>query len=248
VTRLLGAAGLVLLASSCGAAEPDQSVAPANAEKSAVNPLGRARCQAPSGVSASPRNTQEALALLNALPKPTTVPCFVESLARPLSIQATNSIFSAQPALSTESPRVFIKLGPMWISVVVAGDSSSLIEFGDLLADDPSHSIKGELELPLSAPAAPSAPYERVMFGQGTSCGLCHYNERHADGSPFPNAFASITFRPRPESYVAIQSLRAEAEACNWETEAKRCDMLSALFNGGEVIEEPFPSTMPTFF
>ena len=51
----------------------------------AVNPLGRARCRPPAGVSGYPKTTQAALDLLNALPKPTSVACFVESLDRPLT-------------------------------------------------------------------------------------------------------------------------------------------------------------------
>jgi hypothetical protein len=200
-------------------------------------------------VSSYPRGTQEALTLLNALPKPTSVPCFIESLARPLAIQATDSVFSAQPALSAASPRVFIKLGQSWISVVIDGDSSYLVEFGDVVENDPSRSIKGELQLPLQAAVAPSAPYDRVMFGDAsTNCGFCHYDERHADNLPFEHAYASIAFRPRPDSLVGIESLRAQERACDWQKEPHRCDMLSAIFEGGEVVELPFSTTLPTFF
>lgn len=213
------------------------------------SPLGRPRCQAPQGVSAAPRDTQEALALLNALPKPTSVACFIESLARPLSIQATSSVFSAQPALSAASPRVFIKLGQGWLSMVVDGTSSTLLEFGDIVADEPTRSIKGELELPIQAAVAPSSPYDRVMFSEtGTTCGFCHYDERHADNLPFPQAFASIAFQPRPDSLVSIASLRAEYQACDWKNEAYRCDLLWSIFGDGEVLELPFAPTLPTFF
>jgi hypothetical protein len=213
------------------------------------NPLGRPRCQAPAGVSARPRDTQEAVALLNALPKPTSVACFIESLARPLSIQATSSVFSAQPALSAASPRVFVRLGQSWLSMVVDGSSSTLLEFGDIVADEPTRSIKGELELPVQAAVAPSAPYDRVLFSEtGTTCGFCHYDERRADNLPFPQAYASIAFQPRPDSLVSLASLRAEYQACDWTTEAYRCDLLWSIFGGGEVIELPFSTTLPTFF
>lgn len=245
--------GLVLASSSCSAADsPPESAATGGSSaqpEPAKNPLGRERCRAPSGVSASPRDTQEALLLLNALPKPTSVACFLESLSRPLSIQATSSIFSAQPALSALSPRVFIKLGQGWLSVVIDGDSSYLLEFGDVLDGDPSRSVKGELELPLLEPAAPSAPYDRVMFNDTTtSCGFCHFNERIADNLSFPNAFASVAFQPRLESLVSTSSLRSEHERCDWQREPHRCDMLASIFDGGEVREEPFPSSLATFF
>ncbi len=244
---------LAAASASCSAADAPADPSPGGGSGSVVappkNPLGRPRCQAPAGVSASPRDSQEAVALLNALPKPTSVACFVESLARPLAIQATNSIFSAQPALSNASPRVFIKLSQGWISMVVDGDSSYLLEFGDIMPDDPLRSLKGELQLPLEAAVTPSAPYDRVMFNDtNTSCGFCHYDERRAENLPFPTAFASIAFRPRPDSLVSVDSLRTEHQICDWQKQPYRCDMLSAIFGGGEVLELPFAPTLPTFF
>ncbi len=221
----------------------------AGATAAAVNPLGRARCQAPAGASAFPQNTEQAVQLLNALPKPTSVACFVESLARPLTVYATSSTFSAQPAFSAISPRVFIKLGQLWISVVLDGNSSYLIEFGALVSGTPPRSIKGELELPMNAPVAASAPYDRVrMNDAGTGCGLCHYNEERDSSIGFAQAFSSIAFRPRPETRVSIDSLRIQDQTCDWRLESHRCEMLSALFGGGAVEETPFPDTMATFF
>lgn len=213
-----------------------------------VNPLGRARCRAPDGVSDSPQNTQQTLQLLNALPKPTTVACLVESLSRPLTIYATSSPFSAQPALSVISPRVFIKLGSLWISVVIDGDSSYLVEFGDLVAGEQPRSIKGELLLPVSEAVTPSAPYDRVKEGTGTVCGLCHYDEHHEGSMLFDTAFSSIAFRPRPDSRVSVEALRLQSQLCDWQVEPHRCEMLSAVFGGGDVLETAFPDSMVTFF
>ena len=42
-----------------------------------VNPLGRPRCTPPDGMSGTPQTIEDAVALLNALPKPTSVACFV---------------------------------------------------------------------------------------------------------------------------------------------------------------------------
>jgi len=215
---------------------------------SAVNPLGRARCQSPSGVSGSPKTTQQALDLLNALPKPTGVACFLESLDRPLTVYASSSAFSAQPALSPQSPRLFLKQGDLWLSVVIDGDSSFLIEFGEEIPAEQPRSIKGELQLPIAQPVVPSAPYDRVRYGQGTVCGLCHYDERAEDGSSAVNAFSSIAFRPRADTRVAIDSLKSAAATCDWQTEPHRCEMLAAVFGGGAVEEVPFPETMSTFF
>jgi hypothetical protein len=248
-----GLLGLCVATSSCSGAEvPSTTDGASGAGGSGgapvLNPLGRPRCVAPPGVSASPRTTDESVQLLNALPKPTSVACFVESLQRPLFAYATSSIFSAQPALSAQSPRVFLKLGELWISIVMDGDSSYLLEFGDLIAGEQPRSIKGELLLPLRDVIPASAPYERVLFNQGTSCGLCHFSETRAVSSSGIDAFVSIAFRPRVETRVSVDTLRAHEQACDVRLEPHRCEMLSALFGGGEVVETPFPDSMATFF
>jgi hypothetical protein len=211
------------------------------------NPLGTPKCRPPEGWNGSPQTIEQAVALLNALPKPTSAACFVESLDRPLTAYATNSIFSAQPALSTKSPRVFLRVNRLWISVVVDGESSYLIEFSYLEPDD-LRSIKGEVVTPLHEALAPSAPYDRVRFGSGTGCGLCHRGEQLSSSISFAEAFTSAAFRPRPETRVSLDTLVLERQACDWKLEQHRCEMLSALFDGGSVVEEPFPSSMQTFF
>lgn len=217
------------------------------------NPLGRERCQAPSGMG-SPSTIEAAVELLNALPKPTSVACFVESLDRPLAVTATNSTFSAQPALSNAAPRVFLKIGPLWMSIVMDGAPSELIEFGYQLPDPTPRSIKGELHLPLSSAIDPGAPYAHVLddrdllVGVGTVCRVCHGSEQLEEVPGIENVFSSVAFRPRPETYVSVESLRVHAQTCDWQVEPNRCEMLSALFDGGPVTEEGFPMEMPTFF
>lgn len=242
------------LLSACGSAEESGPLPGAagsggsgGAPVEMPNPLGRYRCKAPAGTTGSPQTIEQAVALLNALPKPTSVACFIESLDRPLSVFATNSAFSAQPAFSPKSPRVFIKTGELWSSVVMEGDASELIEFGYLIPGT-LRSIKGELHLPLDAPVAPNAPYDRVLFGQGTACGLCHFDERAEPVSGISNAFSSVAFRPRADTYVNLEGLRLEAQTCSWQSEPHRCEMLASIFGGGTVVEVAFPPTMLTFF
>ena len=246
--RRLATLGWLAAALGCSGAEPGQAPSPSVSAAGGVNPLGRARCRAPQGVSAAPQDTQQALELLNALPKPTSAACFVESLARPLGVQATNSIFSQQPALSASSPRVFLKLGELWLSIVMDGDSSYLLEFGDQVSLDPPRSIKGEVQLPISEALAPSAPYDRVLYSPGTTqCGFCHYNETPVETAGLA-AFASISFKPRPDSVVSLESLRSEYERCDFQKEPHRCEMFDALFANGDVTAAEFPVTMATFF
>src|SRR4051812_3519066 len=65
---------------------------------------------------------------LNALPQPVTAPCFIASLPRPLDVVGTNSVFSAQPASSNQSPRMFVFLPALVASVVPEGDGAGVIE------------------------------------------------------------------------------------------------------------------------
>lgn len=255
-SSMLSAVVASVISFGCGAAPGDAiplgdqepGVGGTSSGVGSPNPLGRARCTAPTGVSGSPKTTQQALDLLNALPKPTSVACFLESLDRPLTVYATSSVFSAQPALSAASPRLFLKLDHLWLSVVIDGESSYLMEFGYEISGEQPRSIKGELELPIYQPVAPSAPYDRVRYGEGTGCGLCHSDERPVEGSSFINAFSSIAFRPRPDSRVAVDDLKNGLRSCDWQANAHRCEMLSAVFDGGAVVEVAFPDAMSTFF
>lgn len=246
----LALATVVTAAGGCsGPAAADSSDTAGPSNHVVMTPLGRPRCQVPAGLSGSPQTIEQAVELLNALPKPTSVACFVESLDRPLTAFATKSIFSAQPALSAESPRVFLQLSRLWISIVIDGESSSLIEFGYLVPGERLQTIKGELALPLESPVPPNAPYDRVRLeDRGTICGLCHFGERRAEEVTFATAFASEAFRPRPESRVSIEALQVEAQLCDVRAQPNRCEMLAALFDGGAVSEVAFPATMETFF
>jgi len=231
--------------SESGGASPSAGAAGAGGATS--GPPARTRCAAPAGLSTPPGTIDEVVTWLNALPKPTTAACFLESLPRPLAIVATNSQFSAQPALSPASPRVFIELGRLWVSAVVDGESSYLLEFGYRPPDSDLASIKGELALPLSESVSSNAPYERVRYASGTMCGFCHRAEQPV-ASVSPDVFVSDAIRPRPETYVSVAALQLEHARCDWSVNAHRCEMLSALFDGGPVSETAFPDTMPTFF
>ena len=244
-----GSGGIIESGGAGSDGSPDGLAGSGGSPQSGTNPLGRERCQAPPGMG-SPGTIEQAVALLNALPKPTSVACFVESLDRPLTAAATYSINSAQPAFSIASPRVFLRIGQLWLSIVIAGESSELLEFGYLLAEQEEYprSIKGELRFPLPYEISASAPYDKVKYMSGTICHLCHFDERSEKVPGIDNAFSSVAFRPRAETYVSIDSLRYGAQTCDWKVEPARCELLSAVFDGGEVREEAFPAEMPTFF
>lgn len=203
-------------------------------------------CSTPSGVSGSPKSIEEAVALINALPKPVSVPCFLDSLDRPLKVSLSNNPNSAQPASGARSPRVFIFSEPLIISVVPEGFGGNVVEFSVLTA--PDMSVKGELPFPVSADVPPEAPYTEILLGSGTICATCHRNETRAFNIPFANAFVSQALRPRPDTVVSVESLRQQAVICDAVAEPQRCAVLRSLFGGGGAKAHDFPSSMPTAF
>jgi len=78
-------------------------------------------------------------------------------------------------------------------------------------------------------------------------CAFCHRSEQPVS-SLSPDAFLSDAIRPRPETRISLAALQAEHASCDWSSNAHRCEMLSALFDGGPVSETAFPDTMATFF
>jgi hypothetical protein len=194
----------------------------------------RARCSPPAGVSGSPRNIQQAVELMNSLPKPTTLTCFVESLDRPLELYLTRSELSVQPANGTRSPRTFIVSGDLLMAIVPDGAFSSLLELGQLSA--PGRSIKGEIEFPLTTSVTASGITDHIKIGSSSLCGGCHGGEtRPVDAFFVDGSYESLVAVPISVYEVDLESLRQEAIECDQAREPVRCDMLGALFDHGEV-------------
>lgn len=183
--------------------------------------------------------------MVNALPMPVDVACFVEALERPLRIKAIHSFFSAQPAVSDSSPRFFIFSDPLIMTVVPEGAGRDLLELS-VLQEDRRSSLKAEIEFPVAEPVALEQPYDHIVIAPGvTSCALCHVGETRSPAISFTAAYVSPAFRPNPrDGEVPLSRLAAEARSCDRTKDAERCDMMSALFRG-EVIEQAFPEQMP---
>ena len=213
--------------------------APAESPTAAESPTSPdpRRCKPSPGLSGSPTSIAEAVALLDVLPAPVTVACFVESLDRPLRIIATASPLSAQPAVDVASPRILIRNGTLTMAVVPAGMGKRLLEFGEDAGE--GRTIKGEVELPLERSLRASAPYDRVLAteGKGTSCGVCHDDEAPAPG--LRPGLASEILRPTPEFEVPLDDLRQAAARCSSDDDDERCALLTALFDHGPVLEAP---------
>jgi hypothetical protein len=220
-------------ASDTSGSEEHAVSAPA-AEPADGTPAEGAPCSAPAGISASPRTFQQAVALMNALPKPTTLPCFLESLARPLEVYLTSSELSLQPADGADRPRTFIVLGDLVLSVVTNPKFISRLELGYRTA--PGRSVKGEVAFPLTRGVTPGDITERIRVGSVSICGGCHGAETRPNDPFFPDgAFESAIAVPLSPYEVELQSLRALAASCDREHDPERCAQLSALFDHGEV-------------
>ncbi len=206
------------------------------------------RCRAPAGVTNAPRSIAQAVELLNALPRPVTLPCFLESLARPLSLHAANSEFSAQPAVGAQSPRIFLFLDPLIFSVVPAGPGAELVEFGEQRSA--TTSLKAELLFPIRERLDAEAPYRRLEFAaSATACGICHQGEKPATDVGLPLAVISPALRPLPNQHVPLAKLLAELESCDPGQDPARCELLDALLSPRPApVERAFPTTFNTFF
>lgn len=209
-------------------------------------PLGYTSCLPPPGVSGTPKTIEEAVTLINSLPRPVTISCFLNSLDRPLRMAATNNPISGQPAEGNRSPRIFINYDKLYISVVPAGLGEHLVEFSFMVSVDTS--IKAELEFPIFDQVTPQAPYDQVRFNSGTSCGVCHAGEVQTTSVPFATAFVSRALRPTDGSLVDLNALKSEVDICNDANEPHRCSILKSLFGRGAVLNQNFPADMPTFF
>jgi hypothetical protein len=186
------------------------------------------------------------VALANALPKPLTLPCYLEALARPMPLHATLSQFSAQPAQGVRSPRIFVYFEPLIMTVVPVGQGLHLLEFGEQRAE--FRSLKGELGFPLEAEVIPGEVYEQTLFNENlTACAFCHASEELDASVPGGRAFVSQSLRPRDGQRVPLDSLRMELDACDAEAEPERCAMLDSLFGWGETVDWEFPIEMATF-
>ncbi|MEM9692302.1 MAG: hypothetical protein AAGA56_07145, partial [Myxococcota bacterium] len=168
------------LASVACATEP----LPAEPEEEEPTLAASVRCATPVGMSGRPTTIAAAIELVNALPPPVDVACFLEALERPLPVQATSSAVSAQPARGPDSPRVFIITPPLIISVATEGVGASLVEFAEFTSL--TTSIKAEIALPFENELPLAAAFDHIRTERGTTCGGCHRGEVPVEDRPYP--------------------------------------------------------------
>lgn len=203
-------------------------------------------CKPPQGVSGSPKTIEEAVTLINSLPKPVSVACFVAALDRPIKANLTSNSNSAQPAVGTRSPRIFIVIDKLNISVVPEGIGQDYVEFSYMVSE--TMSVKAELEFPIIENVTPQTPYSRIRYNKGTACAVCHGIEARFADVTFTEAFYSLAFQPQKNTRVGLETFRGEVAKCNPAVEPKRCALISAFFSQGPVQNYEFPAVMPYFF
>jgi hypothetical protein len=223
---------------------PPEEVIPPVVEETPVEPTPEPEagsgCTPARGVSGTPQTISEALVLLNTLPQPTTLACFLEALDRPLTLYMTRSNGSLQPSPGARSPRTFILRGDLEMSVVLDGLASNTLEFG--FRREPGRSIKAEVLFPLTSAVSETSLFDRVQTTpRTTQCGACHVEEGHFDYPGFPlGVFESDVIAPFPFEEVSVESMRTEAATCDASAEPYRCGLLSALFDHGDVVQGVF--------
>jgi hypothetical protein len=199
------------------------------------------------GASENPRTIYEMLDLINGLPHPVQLPHLLESLDRPLSLNANFNTQSAQPALGKRSPRIFVILNESLRMSFVPGADPTL-EFGERNASDPEFSVKAELHFPIEDQLVPEDAFARLApdaatgrtLEQATRCGVCHDNEKPAPDYPFLGAFASAIVRPSSFFAVDVAAIRRERDTCDSALEPERCSLLQAIFDHGDVVQTTF--------
>ncbi|MEO5770229.1 MAG: hypothetical protein ABIS92_17870 [Polyangia bacterium] len=263
-----GLAACVLYA-GCTGSIPEQAAAdasadllpadssPADVTPAETTPDARedSLCAPPAGLSGTPSSIADVVALANAMlaRQPSgqglLLPCFLQSLARPLAVLASSGPFSAQPAVGQRSPRIFLFSGNLVLSVATEGLGSDVLELAEYVTT--TRSIKGEVAFPVEAPLSPAAPYDHVLEPTGTPttrCALCHSPEEPVSGDGSLNRYISDVIRPAADEVVALPFVDAQRTACDPRQEPWRCLILSAVFGHGPVTQGSFSKDARTIY
>jgi hypothetical protein len=141
---------------------------------------------------------------------------------------------------------MFLFSGNLVMSIAPEGVGSHLVELSEYTA--PLRSIKAEMAFPLRDEVLPSVPYDRVRYGDGTTCGGCHGPEDPLAGIGFARAYESDLIRPRTQEIVSLDYLKEQTATCDRDRETYRCDMLTAVFGHGDIDQRTFPPQARTIF
>ncbi|HEX2872087.1 MAG TPA: hypothetical protein VHP33_12540 [Polyangiaceae bacterium] len=235
-----GAATFLIVSASLAACSPSTDAEPE------AKPL--TGCEPARGAT-NPTSIAAVVDTINALPKPVTLPCFIQHLSGPLEIDATKGDLSLQPAVGRRSPRIFILLEPLIATIAPQGVGQDLLELGERRGE--TRSLKAEVHFPVTTQLEHASPYEHVIFDKETknvtSCAFCHGAETLAPDITFTRAFESDAFRPLNGNRISVDELAAERRACDAKLEPYRCAVLDALFEREGVTFRQLPAAFATF-
>lgn len=215
---------------------------------------GSAICKAPADHALS--DIQSVVDWINAMDKPLSLPCFVQSLPRPLATHSAYSIFSAQPSLGQRSPRVIFFIDELILTVATDQDEDDtlpaqlethLLELSFLVDAENLLTTKAELKFPVTERLADSAPYQKIDFDESHSnCFACHGLETQRDvieGYPIYQSQMLASSDPLP-----LNNLIAEHNNCDAIAEPHRCAMLAAIVSHGVLVPTDFPDGALTIY
>ena len=187
----------------------------------------------------NPKSIDQAISLINALPKPLTIDCFISALQKPLSTYAVNNQFSAQPAVDVDNPRIFVINGNFLMSFAPAGIGAKLLEMSEVVSV--ASSVKGEVVFPVMANLPVDAPYSHIIstIGGGTSCRGCHSGETSYPLISSGPAYESGYVKPDPLKKISLVYMQYQSRRCGSSTDS-RCKMLRAIFQDN-TIDANFP-------
>lgn len=193
---------------------------------------------------ASPQTIDQLVQLINVLPKPVNLSCLITALKKPLNVFAVNNTFSAQPAVGINNPRIFIMNGNFIMSVVPAGIGMTLLEVSQIISQ--SASTKGEIQFPVADILPTDAPYTKILESKGettggTSCRTCHQGEIRNLNINTGTAYNNELIKPDPFKRVTQPYMKTQAQNCNSQLNAHRCDLLKAIYIDGQAQDADFP-------
>jgi len=236
------AMGLLLTGVSCADVEP----LPPPPEPAPRVPVQT--CFAPEGMG-NPQTIEDAVRLINALEPPVTVPCFLESLDRPIVVEASKSIQSAQPAFGPNNPRFLIHRGELVISAVPKGDGRPIVEFSVEVPTGSGESVKGEVVFPVTEELPLDAAYTQIQSELGgTKCVHCHIGEEATDLTEADGAFVSFRLDTLRRNRVEPEYIDWFYGECDPDKEPDRCAVLDSILGFGEVVHIPIadsPTSQP---
>ena len=184
---------------------------------------------------------------LNSLPKPLTASCLLHYLPKPLLVDATSDEVSAQPAVGRQNPRLFFKVGKLYISIALTNTGSQRLEISEIVSE--TRAVKAEIGFPRNNQLAESQPYQRARLNErGTTCSICHSGETEA-GEGFPlGAFESDMVRPIPRLDVTLNDLKRLAQSCTVQDLGGklRCEILDIITAENAAIPYEFSTVIPT--